>query len=142
MKSASDSIGTVINVQILRAVAALLVVWVHAQAIIPSAALPNWASTVGYGGVDLFFVISGFIMVRTTDHGNISPLTFFRKRCRRVVPLYYVFTLLVVAISLIMPAALKSTRPDLVHVIEFGSLHTVRKEPRTNIPSLLSGLDA
>lgn len=53
-------------IQYLRAVAALMVVWVHALYIIPGAAQQFNAPNFGGAGVDLFFVISGFIMVVTT----------------------------------------------------------------------------
>ncbi len=45
-------------------------------------------------GVDLFFVISGFIMWQTTARGGIGPAGFLWKRITRVMPLYWVATLL------------------------------------------------
>ncbi|TKB30674.1 MAG: acyltransferase, partial [Mesorhizobium sp.] len=56
----------VLNIQILRGIAAALVIWVHAQELIVRDVLPHSIKQFGYGGVDLFFVISGFIMVHIT----------------------------------------------------------------------------
>jgi exopolysaccharide production protein ExoZ len=46
----------------------------------------------GTSGVDLFFVISGFIMVITTARQEVAPLKFFSLRVVRVVPLYWLAT--------------------------------------------------
>ncbi len=55
-----------LNVQGLRAVAVLLVMFLHLRDLERTyradAVLPAWAD-IGHSGVDLFFVISGFIMV-------------------------------------------------------------------------------
>lgn len=44
------------------------------------------------GGVDLFFVISGFVMVKSTTGRTISPATFMTQRMQRIVPLYWIAT--------------------------------------------------
>jgi peptidoglycan/LPS O-acetylase OafA/YrhL len=55
---------------------------------------------LGASGVDLFFVISGFIMYYT-NRGNFgkagAPAEFFARRVIRIVPLYWVCTLFIVA---------------------------------------------
>jgi exopolysaccharide production protein ExoZ len=66
----------------------------------------------GSFGVDIFFVISGFIMVwisKPTD----TPLHFIWNRIRRVVPLYWFFTLLMAIILLLLPSVFKNTVFDL-----------------------------
>lgn len=110
--------GMLFNVQVLRGIAATLVVWVHTQDLIVSDILPPWSRSFGYGGVDLFFVISGFIMVRTTQNKDVHPLTFCRKRLIRVAPLYYCATLLVVTMSLTAPELLKSTQPEFTQTVK------------------------
>jgi peptidoglycan/LPS O-acetylase OafA/YrhL len=70
------------DVQALRAVAVLLVVLYHAH-------VPGL--TGGYIGVDVFFVISGFLitglLVREQDRtGRISLLKFYGRRMRRIMP--------------------------------------------------------
>jgi peptidoglycan/LPS O-acetylase OafA/YrhL len=58
----------IINIQFLRAIAALLVVFYHTAAHFfvvggeTSGNIFSLLSTIGYIGVDIFFVISGYIM--------------------------------------------------------------------------------
>ncbi|MCO5964844.1 acyltransferase family protein [Sinorhizobium meliloti] len=109
----------VFNVQVLRGVAALLVVWVHTQELITGQnILPGWARHFGYGGVDMFFVISGFIMVHTTHDKDIRPFSFIKKRIFRIVPLYYFFTFLTIFIYILVPQILNSTRLEFLHVVK------------------------
>ena len=75
------------SIQILRAVAALAVVVFHAG---QRVAVPFG---VGQAGVDIFFVISGFVMWIVSDNGK-TPIEFIRARILRIVPLYWVATLL------------------------------------------------
>ncbi len=80
------------NIQVLRAFAALAVVWRH---------MTLWFETdPGFGlmhsgraGVDVFFVISGFIMFHTTQDKSRSTLDFWKDRLIRIVPLYWIITL-------------------------------------------------
>ena len=70
------------DVEGLRAVAVLLVVLFHAG-------VPGLSG--GFVGVDVFFVISGFVITgvllreRTSDH-RTSLLAFYGRRCRRIIP--------------------------------------------------------
>ncbi|MET0547030.1 MAG: acyltransferase family protein, partial [Caulobacterales bacterium] len=50
------------NLHVLRAVAALGVVWYHTHPILNSAFDVDFWTDFGDAGVDIFFVISGFIM--------------------------------------------------------------------------------
>ena len=43
----------------------------------------------GISGVDVFFVISGFVMMMTTAGKSITPMDFITRRFIRVVPLYW-----------------------------------------------------
>lgn len=87
------------SIQMLRAVAALAVVFFH----IPLFRNGNW-------GVDIFFVISGFIMALVTAQ---SSSYFFTKRVIRVVPLYWLGTLCVFAVALVLPSMLDNTTADV-----------------------------
>lgn len=80
------------SIQILRALAALLVVFAHFEYIKPA---------VGGFGVDIFFVISGFIMAFVV---NKSGEGFLYHRIIRIVPLYYVMTLLTTGLYLTKPS--------------------------------------
>ncbi|MBC7101626.1 MAG: acyltransferase [Parvibaculum sp.] len=66
-------------------------------------------------GVDIFFVISGFVMVYTNyEHfgrpGAVSR--FVTRRIIRIVPLYYFFTSLMIAVVLVAPSVLGTTQYD------------------------------
>lgn len=82
----------------LRAIAVLAVVLYH---FFPS------AITGGFVGVDIFFVISGFLITRIItgelDAGNFSLPTFYSRRIRRIVPaLMFTLALSAVAGALIL----------------------------------------
>lgn len=80
----------------IRFFAALHVVIFHLHAI-KVAAGPQWYqnfASIGYVGVSLFFVLSGFILVYTYGGRNTEPSTFWRARFARVYPAY-LFSLLV-----------------------------------------------
>lgn len=108
-----------LSVQYLRALAALAVVWYHAhlelQKIIP-VDLPEWFR--GSAGVDLFFVISGFIIWVTTHRSSQGAASFWYRRLVRVVPLYWVFTLLMVGLLLALPGMFERPHLDIGHVIQ------------------------
>ncbi len=106
------------NVQVLRAVAALLVVIVHLEALTKIAGLPQGVTISGNSGVDLFFVISGLIMVVTTAERPQSSYRFLRNRITRIVPLYWLITLSVAVIALIAPALLQSTTASLPQIVK------------------------
>ena len=90
------------NIQALRALAALMVVEIHIQANELRAStdplLSPWLYH-GIAGVDLFFVISGFIMVHVT-HGRFGEARqaarFWFDRAVRVYPPVWLFTALAV----------------------------------------------
>ena len=95
------------SAQYLRGLAALMVVWHHArdQLVGLMQLFPNG---IGAKGVDLFFVISGFIMYVTTANTQQSTLQFWWRRIKRVVPLYWFFTLLMVLLWIGRPTLFKT----------------------------------
>lgn len=82
------------SLQILRGVAALLVVGFHARPVmdIPADSWLDSLFSMGYAGVNLFFIISGFIMCYTTD-SRTKPLKFIGRRLVRIAPLYWLLLL-------------------------------------------------
>ena len=82
----------------LRGVAILLVVLCHYGASYLSAATPTgrvWHAVVysGWVGVDLFFVLSGFLITRILLRERGRPnyfRSFYARRTLRIFPLYYV----------------------------------------------------
>ena len=108
-----------VQLQYLRAIAALIVVYFHA--VLQTAKVNDsfdWQShQFGETGVDIFFVLSGFVMWLTTAGRNISPTEFYGRRIRRIVPLYWLATLFSAAVAFVAPAILKSTVFDPAHVV-------------------------
>jgi exopolysaccharide production protein ExoZ len=97
---------TYFSVQILRAVAALMVVGLHAtlQAQYFGGA---WFFGLGNAGVDIFFPISGFVMVVSTK-GRVASAAnsarFAMARLMRIAPIYYLFTLAKAAAAAVHPS--------------------------------------
>jgi exopolysaccharide production protein ExoZ len=112
-----EKIGTVVGIQYLRAFAAMSVVWFHALRASPEILQRLNDSYFAGTGVPLFFVISGFIMVVTTTKG-MSASKFMELRIIRVVPLYWLWTLFLVALTLIAPHLLKRVHPTSIMVIK------------------------
>ncbi len=81
----------------LRFFAALHVVVFHMRITGMLPAGPWWYenfAAVGYIGVNLFFVLSGFILVYTYAGANVTPLRFWRARFARIYPAYALSLLL------------------------------------------------
>lgn len=90
----SQSFFMIHTLQILRGIAALLVVFYHVRThvIIPHDSWFFVFASIGYAGVNLFFIISGFIMCYTTGSHN-NPWKFIGRRLVRIVPLYWLLLL-------------------------------------------------
>ena len=102
------------SVQALRAVAALLVVGFHGLGMATRA---GWPAPPPFGafGVDIFFVVSGFVMVLTTQ-ARTTPAKFLGDRIARIVPLYWVITTPKVGLKLAIPT-LGALKFNLAHVL-------------------------
>jgi exopolysaccharide production protein ExoZ len=98
-----------VYIQILRFFAALAVVAFHALGLAPKGfevpdSLLSLAISYGGRGVDLFFVISGFIIFYTTQNPALTPAGFLRRRVERIVPLYFFVILIFTLLALTLPA--------------------------------------
>jgi exopolysaccharide production protein ExoZ len=98
------------NVQALRAIASLLVV--HAHAAGPTGLGLAWAG--GNNGVDLFFVISGFIIAYVA---SLDASQFMTRRLIRIVPIYWSSTLALYALVLLVPRMFRTTSSDPVLLV-------------------------
>lgn len=80
-------------IQIRRGFAAWRVVLHHAAPILfndkINSTLVKHMAKKGAMGVDIFFVISGFIIYKTISNNATSVPDFYMKRVRRVVPGYW-----------------------------------------------------
>lgn len=116
-----------IGVQILRFVAAMLVVVMHTTEAISvriTGAGPDHYWNGGAIGVDIFFVISGFVMAMSTarlPEGHQTRLQaawiFMKRRLLRVAPLYWFYTLLKAALVLILPSLALRSSIDPEHLL-------------------------
>ncbi|CAN7246436.1 acyltransferase family protein [Massilia sp. LjRoot122] len=92
------------NLQVLRALAALLVVVHHfllANRDSGQGGIANffYLSEVGACGVDLFFCISGFVMLGSiAKKGDFSPAEFATGRVIRIIPAYWIVSTLFIAL--------------------------------------------
>lgn len=84
----------VISIQYLRALAAFLVVLYHIAFLVP---IGEFIFPQGRIGVDIFFVISGFVMWVTCQ--TPDPANFLIRRIIRIVPLYWCATLYFAMVS-------------------------------------------
>lgn len=71
----------------------------------------------GASGVDLFFVISGFIMVFTQSKNRRSAYDFLIQRVKRIVPTYWFYSTLFVALFVIFPGAFNRFSTDFYHAL-------------------------
>jgi exopolysaccharide production protein ExoZ len=97
------------NLQILRAIAASLVVYYHCDVHFLG------LDVFGSCGVDIFFVLSGFIMTMIAGRGSgaPTPAEFLQRRIARIVPLYWSMTLAIFTVAALAPSVLHSTRSSL-----------------------------
>lgn len=90
----------------VRCLSILAVIWHHT-----TPGLPGWPITHnGFLGVDMFFVLSGFLIVtlllrERDDTGRISLPAFYMRRTLRIFPVYY-------GLLLALAAAFFFLRPD------------------------------
>jgi exopolysaccharide production protein ExoZ len=87
-----------------------MVVWHHSLGQVPGVWQFIRIPEFGPRGVDLFFVISGFIMLITTDGKEVTAREFFRHRIIRVVPLYWLMTLLMLACAILAPGQFRTLK--------------------------------
>jgi len=112
--------GQIRSVQALRAIAALFVVAFHATVLWHDKFAPGvmpWAN--GNAGVDLFFVISGFIMVLSSRRllGEVNGWRHFMMlRLIRVAPMYWFATLAKLVAVVALPALALHTQPTAWNV--------------------------
>lgn len=107
------------SIQILRAVAALAVVFFHLFSAlqIDFKLFDRNPFMIGANGVDIFFVISGFI-ISYAAASDTSPLRFALKRIFRIVPLYYTLTIGLFAVAAAFPNLLNTTSADPLKLLK------------------------
>jgi exopolysaccharide production protein ExoZ len=125
IKKKSENVIKEHSIEVIRFVAATAVVFAHIPYI-----------NIGYFGVDLFFIVSGFVMMLSTE---ISKKKFFLKRLFRILPTYYFFTIGVFLIALLYPDLLNNTTADFSHLIKSFLFIPFDKNGAGHFPVLFLG---
>ena len=124
LSSAEESLpsGELFSIQYLRAIAAIAVVLFHA------AKMTHHSFEAGAAGVDVFFVISGFLMWTIGRRYEGAPLTFLGKRAGRIVPLYWLLTFALAALAVLVPPPFHGygPKPSVAHF--FASLFFIPEQ--------------
>jgi len=64
---------------------------------------------VGEAGVDLFFIVSGFVMCHVTYNRTQTPPAFMKARLVRILPLYWLLTCAALAVFWVKPELVNSS---------------------------------
>lgn len=102
---------TLWSIQYLRGFAALGVIIFH------SLSGTGYDFEFGAIGIHLFFVISGFLMWTTTCRSDADVGRFIQSRLKRIVPIYWIATLMTVSLSSLFPGYFYQATSDPIHVI-------------------------
>jgi peptidoglycan/LPS O-acetylase OafA/YrhL len=130
------------NIELLRFIAALAVVYFHAVGTLRAVAFseigPNPLTELGAAGVDVFFVISGFVIFLSLTRKNRTPIEFARDRLIRLVPAYWILTVshLVILASV---AILRGTEVPFDFSWTIQSLFFVSQPLGNNLPLISQG---
>ncbi|MGB3409687.1 MAG: acyltransferase family protein [Microthrixaceae bacterium] len=106
------------DVQGLRGIAVLAVVLFHAGVWLPG----------GFVGVDVFFVLSGFVITRLLvrelgDSGGLSLSNFYSRRARRLLPAFATFSTVTLLLSVLLLSPLGSQAQQ--HALRTGAFATL-----------------
>ena len=105
------------SVQYLRGFGAMTVVIWHGLSQLERSQPYLHYPSFGAIAVDIFFVISGFVMWHMTMVQPVSFGEYWRKRFVRAIPFYWLMTSFVVLLMLAAPSLLSSSRFDAPHVL-------------------------
>ena len=108
-----------VSIQIMRGVAATLVVIFHIGTQFGSIFAPVVLEVAHalQAGVDIFFIISGFIMWHIYVLKKPTPGSFILSRLIRIVPLYWFATTLVLLLSLAVPNLRENEPIEVFHLL-------------------------
>ncbi|CAF0792235.1 unnamed protein product [Rotaria sp. Silwood1] len=87
----------------------------------------HWSFAGGYIGVDVFFVISGYLITSVIENerekGNFSLVHFYERRCRRILPALFFILLIssIFAYCWMSPDQLKDFGQTLISIITLSS---------------------
>jgi len=125
LKPSSHPDNRIHSIQALRGFGALSVVLFHIMLM-----EVKWGSgymllprlmDIGASGVDLFFVISGFVMATVTRgvfQKKGSVVTFLYNRISRIYPLYWFYSLILLCVFMVRPGLINPTMGNQVNILE------------------------
>ncbi len=125
------------TLQIVRALASTSVVYHHIGAA-PCFGGQSYLPCFGGFGVDMFFVLSGFVMAMVVATGQAGT-RFAINRVSRIVPLYWVLTTFVLTMAALNPELLNSTTANLLNYLRSIFFIPYMKENGTLMPMLFVG---
>ena len=103
------------SLQAIRAFAAIFVMLFHGTEILHERLgylFLNNIFNAGFSGVDIFFVLSGFIILHTSSVGKNNIVNFIKKRFIRIYPVYWLITVLLIVLFFISPTADQSYKGE------------------------------
>ena len=95
------------TIQILRAIASTSIVYYHI----------NTSGKFGSFGIDIFFIISGFVMAIIATNGETAK-SFAINRISRIVPLYWLITSFVLILAATKPELLDQTTVNSINYLK------------------------
>jgi exopolysaccharide production protein ExoZ len=120
------------SLQYIRAIAALSVVMFH----ILEGTSHKWP--IGAKGVDIFFVLSGFLMFSISERRQLSPKQFLSDRVTRILPTYWLATILTFLCACISSKILQHSSSD-VGLLIISLLFLPSSNLQNNYPTLYVG---
>jgi exopolysaccharide production protein ExoZ len=103
----------ILVVQYLRGLAACDVAFHHIVLVFG----PRSGWDIGSFGVDIFFIVSGFVMLLLSRGDEASFGSFLTHRLIRIAPMYWIVTLFLAACVLVKPNLFPLSLPSLWHVV-------------------------
>ncbi len=103
------------SLQAIRAFAAIFVMLFHGTEILQERLgylFLNNIFVAGFSGVDVFFVLSGFIILYTSSAEKNNIARFLKKRFIRIYPIYWIVTALLIVSFFIAPSSDQSYKSD------------------------------
>ncbi len=108
------------TLQILRAFAAISVVLFHGTNMIYERLGYTFCANIfsaGFSGVDIFFVLSGFIILYTAINKGFSKTEFLKRRFARIYPIYWIVTILLIFSYVAAPSIEQAHRGNFLKIL-------------------------
>lgn len=107
----SDQKGRILSMEGVRGLAVILVFFTHYHALFGhyasaqsfSFTLSQFAATIGHTGVDLFFVLSGYLIYGAVIRKPIRYATFMKRRLERIYPTFLAVFAIYLILSFVLP---------------------------------------